>query len=100
MRCIAAVSRPSAQMTTATGLPKNGRSAKTSTCLNFTSVLVHDALGALGIDDRLGEAVHRLDFFLAAVLRPGAGARGEQLGDDLAAHFRDQRVQAVVRLGN
>src|SRR5262245_2367254 len=34
MRCISSVSRPSAPMTTATGLPKNARLVKASTCLN------------------------------------------------------------------
>jgi hypothetical protein len=33
MRCIEALSSPSASSTTATGLPKNGRSVKTSTCM-------------------------------------------------------------------
>src|SRR5688572_2455664 len=34
MRCISSDDSPSASRTTATGLPRNGRDVKTSTCLN------------------------------------------------------------------
>src|SRR5688500_9315355 len=99
MRCICSLSSASAPITTATGLPRNGLTVKTSTCLKL-SVFMDYLFRALGVDDRLGEAVHRLNFLLAAVLRPAAELVREQLGLDVATHLGGQGIEAMVGLGD
>src|SRR6185369_4405830 len=81
-------------------LPNDAIPSRNSTAEAGSNSVLHDALGALRIDDAFGKPVHRLDLFFAPVGGLAAEASRQQLGLDVPPHLGGQRIQPMIRLRN